>query len=159
MEDKPRPLRFPERRQLVHGVNPTTGGPTIVFVTVCTVVRNHVLDNPPVHAALEDIWRHEAKAWLVGRYVLMPDHLHCFVSPTDGAPDLELWVKYWKRLLTQRLRLPNRTFQLAQWDTRIRTAKQYAEKWEYVRENPVRAGLVQHPDDWPYQGEIFDLQW
>ena len=26
-----------------------------------------------------------------------------------------------------------------------------AEKWEYIRENPVRAGLVSHWSDWPYR--------
>ena len=25
------------------------------------------------------------------------------------------------------------------------------EKWEYMRENPVRAGLVSHWSDWPYR--------
>jgi hypothetical protein len=25
-------------------------------------------------------------------------------------------------------------------------------KWLYVRNNPVRHGLVEHPDDWPFQG-------
>jgi REP-associated tyrosine transposase len=36
----------------------------------------------------------------------------------------------------------------------LRTAESYVEKWNYVRENPVRAGLVQTANDWPYQGEI-----
>lgn len=28
------------------------------------------------------------------------------------------------------------------------------EKWEYVRLNPVREGLVNTPDEWPHQGEL-----
>ena len=36
----------------------------------------------------------------------------------------------------------------------LRSAESYAQKWEYVLMNPVRAGLVNDPDDWPYQGEI-----
>jgi hypothetical protein len=36
----------------------------------------------------------------------------------------------------------------------LRPAENYAEKWNYVRENPVRAGLVKNANDWPYQGEI-----
>ncbi len=32
-------------------------------------------------------------------------------------------------------------------------------KWEYIRHNPVRAGLVNDPDDWPYQGEMHVLRW
>lgn len=41
----------------------------------------------------------------------------------------------------------------------MRSAESYDAKWEYVRANPVRAGLVADPDDWPYQGEISILPW
>jgi hypothetical protein len=33
----------------------------------------------------------------------------------------------------------------------------YAEKWNSVRDNPVRAGLVKTAHDWPYAGEIVSL--
>jgi hypothetical protein len=36
----------------------------------------------------------------------------------------------------------------------LRSDESYAEKWNYVRENPVRAGLVRNASEWPYQGEI-----
>jgi hypothetical protein len=36
----------------------------------------------------------------------------------------------------------------------LRNDESYSQKWEYVRKNPVRAGLVQRTDDWPYQGEF-----
>jgi putative transposase len=45
------------------------------------------------------------------------------------------------------------------WDTQLRRQAHYNEKWEFVRENPVRAGLVHDPDDWPYQGELNHLWW
>jgi REP element-mobilizing transposase RayT len=45
------------------------------------------------------------------------------------------------------------------WDTQLRRAESYSEKWEYVRQNPVRAGLVANPDDWPYQGVLNTLRW
>jgi hypothetical protein len=34
----------------------------------------------------------------------------------------------------------------------------YAQKWEYVRENPVPAGLVATADEWRWQGEIAPLE-
>ena len=36
----------------------------------------------------------------------------------------------------------------------MRNAESYSEKWHYVGENPVRAGLVARAENWPYQGEI-----
>jgi hypothetical protein len=35
----------------------------------------------------------------------------------------------------------------------LRSRENYS-KWDYVRENPVRAGLTSDADDWPWQGEI-----
>jgi hypothetical protein len=37
------------------------------------------------------------------------------------------------------------------------SAQSYSEKWNYIRDNPVRAGLVSAADDWPYAGEIETL--
>jgi len=45
------------------------------------------------------------------------------------------------------------------WDTQLRKGENYDEKWQYVLENPVRAGLVKHSEDWPYQGELNVLEW
>jgi hypothetical protein len=36
----------------------------------------------------------------------------------------------------------------------LRSDESYGEKWNYIHENPVRAGLVKSAGDWPYQGEI-----
>jgi hypothetical protein len=42
-------------------------------------------------------------------------------------------------------------------DHLLRNTESYGQKWEYVRENPVRAGLVARAEDWPYHGEIVVL--
>jgi len=39
-------------------------------------------------------------------------------------------------------------------DHLLRNDESMGEKWDYIQQNPVRAGLVNDPDDWPYQGEI-----
>jgi REP element-mobilizing transposase RayT len=39
----------------------------------------------------------------------------------------------------------------------LRSDESYAQKWNYVRDNPVRAGLVTNADDWPYAGEIITI--
>ena len=39
-------------------------------------------------------------------------------------------------------------------DRALRNDESYSQKWEYVRANPVRAGLVARADEWPYQGEL-----
>jgi putative transposase len=39
----------------------------------------------------------------------------------------------------------------------LRSSESYSGKWNYVRDNPVRAGLIASADDWPYFGTIEDL--
>ena len=54
--------------------------PIIVYLTVCTKRRKPILANPAAHELLRASWR-EARLWLVGRYVIMPNHLHLFCTP------------------------------------------------------------------------------
>ena len=92
----------------------------------------------------------------------MPDHIHLFCAPGRYPPTaLRPWVKYWKRLVTQSGAVPgDGALWLPDcWDTQIRNGRHYTEKWNYVRENPVRAGLVHRAGDWPWQGEGNVLEW
>ena len=42
----------------------------------------------------------------------------------------------------------------------VRSEESFQEKWNYVRDNPARAGLAPSFDDWPYFGRIESLeQW
>jgi REP element-mobilizing transposase RayT len=40
-------------------------------------------------------------------------------------------------------------------DHKFRTPESETREWEYVCLNPVRAGLVKRPEEWPFGGEIF----
>jgi hypothetical protein len=44
-------------------------------------------------------------------------------------------------------------------DHLLRSSESYGEKWEYVRMNPVRAGLCRQPEDWVFQGEIVRIEY
>jgi len=57
-----------------------------------------------------------------------------------------------KRLLGLGIHKPH--WQEGFFDHLLRSYESYAQKWEYVRMNPVRAQLSKTPEDWPYQGEI-----
>ncbi len=39
----------------------------------------------------------------------------------------------------------------------VRSEDSYEGSWQYVRENPVRKGLVEKAEDWPYQGELNEV--
>ncbi|MEN0110629.1 MAG: hypothetical protein AAF805_07875 [Planctomycetota bacterium] len=149
---------MPTRRRPAHGVLWPDDRPPIVFLTVCTKDRRRWLADERAHADLVDAWR-AADRWLVGRYVLMPDHVHLFCAPVDGPATLEAWVRYWKSCFTRSGADRSRRWQSGHWDTRLRREENYDAKWSYVRENPVRAQLAPTADAWPYQGELNDLRW
>lgn len=149
---------LPQRRKPASGVFIDRGRPTIVFLTVCTKSRLAWLTTEEVHAALRAGWA-RADAWLVGEYVLMPDHLHLFCAPHDLDVSLNQWVTFWKRECTRNLGRAEWRWQSGHWDSRLRRQESYTEKWHYVRMNPVRKGLGANPEAWPFQGRMHELRW
>jgi len=130
----------------------------IVFLTVCTKDRKPHLANSKAHKTLTAWWSRSTR-WLVGRYVILPDHVHLFCSPGSDE-SLQQWVPYWKNMTARELKTGAEPFwQRDYWDTQLRTGDSYEAKWDYVRHNPVRHGLVASADDWPYQGELNILDW
>ena len=86
---------FPVRTRPVHLPSLAVGNrSSIQFVTVCVRERRPVLANEEAHALFRSIWRDES-LFRVGRYVIMPDHVHLFCAPnTYPAEPLSKWVGY-----------------------------------------------------------------
>jgi putative transposase len=115
----------------------------IIHLTACTERRRAILASPQVHAAIVGAWR-DASSWLVGM----------------DAPSLEHRMQFWKAAVTKGSGAKKgEVWQRDHWDRQLRSLESYASKWEYVRRNPARYGLCEHPDDWPSQGELNILQW
>lgn len=163
------PFREPGRRTPAQGVHISLGGRNWVFLTVCTEKRDRWLAQASVQRALHEIWQTTATAWLVSDYLLMPDHLHTFCAPHELACSIERWIAFWKDQLTKKLKSrvgvatlrdpPAGKFQAGGFHHRLRDGESYSQKWQYVRENPVRAGLVTCPEDWPYFGRVHEIHW
>ena len=134
----------------------------VYLVTACTANRRHVLADAVVHDAFMSFASagRDHGAW-VGCYMLMPDHLHLFVALDDERVSLANWMKSLKNSVSKVLRaqgMPPPHWQKGFFDHVLRSGESYSEKWNYVRENPLRAGLVSTAEDWPYQGEIHALE-
>jgi putative transposase len=97
----------------------------------------------------------------VGRYVIMPDHVHLFAAFPIAGIGLPSWIQslrtvMGKRLLLLEIHKPH--WQEGFFDHLLRSHESYAQKWEYVRLNPVRAKLCQRSEAWPYQDEIVPIR-
>jgi REP element-mobilizing transposase RayT len=133
----------------------------IYYLTLCTQDRKRTLANA---AILQEFTKFSERAtdfcvW-VGLFMIMPDHIHLFAAFGPPSPPLWKWVKALRGDLSKILRLDEGEgthWEKDFFDHVLRSEESFREKYEYVRMNPVRAGLVERPEDWPYQGEIHRL--
>jgi REP element-mobilizing transposase RayT len=124
--------------------------PVIYFVTICVAKRQSVLANKP---ALNAFKAAVAKLhdWRVLAAMLMPDHLHVIVAPIhDHEAKLGNFSGALKRWMRQELNA-SWNWQPGCFERPLRSDESLHDKWLYVQENPVRAGLVARWRDWPYQ--------
>jgi REP element-mobilizing transposase RayT len=70
---------------------------------------------------------------------------------------LQAWKQWTSKRITRDLNLSGTVWQEEFFDHVLRSSESYGQKWDYVKENPVRAGLVESSDEWPWQGEIESL--
>ena len=74
---------------------------------------------------------------------------------------MQKWAAFWKSKVSDHWPHPEQhpIGQVDCWDRQLRRGENYSSKWEYVRNNPVRHGLVEGAEEWPYQGELNILDW
>ena len=132
------------------------GQPTIVFDTLCTKLRERVLACDEFHDVFRSVAA-EANAWALGRYVIMPDHVHFFAADVGSDVPYERWVTYLKSRITKELgarrgggggaidgesaarreprppgKPPAFRWLTDHWDTRVRNCAAYETQWQYV---------------------------
>src|SRR5438105_11112842 len=121
----------------------------IYFVTLCVEGRRPVLANSHTLEALKAI--SQLRRWDVMAAVIMPEHTHMVVAPfEDRELSIGDFAAAFKRLLRKSLGSQTWEWQRGCFDRLLRSDEDLGSKWIYVQENPVRAGLVQRSEDWPY---------
>ena len=112
-------------------------------------VRNVVLKH-----CLHD---HGVKLWMHAA-VVMPDHVHLLFTPLSdqqgnpyGQAEIMQAIKgVSAHSLNKVLNRRGRVWQEESFDRVLRSAESTRQKAEYICENPVRKGLVETPDDYPW---------
>lgn len=114
------------------------------------------VDAPVVQLALENILRaaHEKQFELIV-YMFMPDHLHLIAGGSSDDADLKGFVKLAKQYsgyYHARARERQKLWQHGSNDHIIRDDVDLLDRMRYVVNNPVAAGLVEKPEDYPFLG-------
>jgi REP element-mobilizing transposase RayT len=122
----------------------------VFFVTVCCEQRgtNQLCIAPTAKILLDAAAHyHERQDWFLRQMLLMPDHVHALLAP---APEKSLaaLVGLWKRYTAGHAQV---RWQKNFFDHRLRSGESWQQKSDYIRTNPVRAGLCREDETWPYQ--------
>jgi putative transposase len=143
-------MRFTPRKSLSHATPSWVASGSLYFVTINAAARRSSVLTEPRSVAeglLESAAHyHHNNQWFVRLMLLMPDHLHALLAvPTDTA--IQTTIGNWKRYTARSLKLD---WQRDFFDHRLRSDESWQLKANYIRENPVRKGLVASPADWPW---------
>lgn len=95
----------------------------------------------------------DRNSYLLHEFVVMPEHLHLMLTPSPTT-SLEKVVQFIKGGSSYRIRKARNQkmeiWQVGFHDWTLRDAADWQTMREYIHTNPVRAKLVQKPEDWPY---------
>jgi REP element-mobilizing transposase RayT len=90
--------------------------------------------------------------------VVLPDHVHALAQPLwradSGAFDLSEILHGIKRFSARKINQARGTtgslWQDERFDRIVRDEAEFLEKWQYIRNNPLKAGLALYPEDYPW---------
>jgi putative transposase len=77
----------------------------------------------------------------------MPDHVHALISFPPSGKTMKQVIETWKEWTTKQLSID---WQRDFFEHRLRDEASWREKADYILQNPVRRGLVDRAEDWPY---------
>ena len=121
------------------------------FITSVTAQRRTLFQHTPTADLLLDIFLHYRAQgkYLLHDLVIMPDHFHALISPATEI-SLERAVQLIKGGFSFRLKSRFPVWQASFTNHRIRDDGDFERHRDYIRMNPVRAGLVRKAEDYPY---------
>jgi len=105
----------------------------------------------------ENLQALHGKLCFISAYTIMPNHLHILLRPfeREGKPISTAEImKSFKGLSARQVNLIlNRSGSLwyrEYYDHWVRSGREFVNVVEYIRQNPVRAGLVKEPEEWKW---------
>ena len=148
------PVLYPQRRHLDHGT-PWGLEYSEFFLTICGQPRGlNQLCHPGMGERVLGLVRkyQESRYWHCSIFLLMPDHLHAIVQIPDPLR-LEEVVRCFKQAATKQAGI---RWQRGFFDHRIRQDESAQHKYRYIEMNPVRSGLIQKSEEWPWRIQFND---
>ena len=126
------------------------------FLTTCTYRRRTTFRDHTVASQTIALFRttSQAEGFSLLAYCLMPDHAHVLVEGLSDSSDFKRFAKLTKQRsgAAYALKADGPLWQKGNYERVLREGEDAKEIARYIIVNPVRAGLVQSADEYPYVG-------
>jgi len=128
------------------------------LVTICSHDREQLFVSPEIVEPLICLLGSQAASsfFALHAYCFMPDHLHAVLAGTTPSAQLSPLIRAFKgtsAVILRRFEFRN-AWQKGFHDHVIRSAEDLSSSVVYVLDNPVRAGLVEDPREYPFSGSF-----
>jgi REP element-mobilizing transposase RayT len=128
-----------------------------IFLTFCTF-RRWILPDAVRSLVLRHCLHEHGRKLVVHGVVVMPDHVHLIISPLQdpkgniyGLAEIMNGIKGASaHSINKKLNRKGPVWQYESFDHVLRSDEKIREKVEYICQNPVRKGLVEKEDDYPW---------
>lgn len=133
------------------------------FVTSVTYGRTSIFQTTRMAILFLEVCRHnrDKGRFQIHEYVLMPNHFHLLLTPAEDV-SLEKAVQFIKGNVSfqakRRFQMKREIWQPSFTEHRIKDAEDYLRHCEYIRQNPVRAGLAGDAAAYPYSSASGSLE-
>lgn len=128
----------------------------IYMLTASIYQSEHVIYSPERKIAWRDSFIESTKLynWHIIAWVVLHNHYHALVESPEKAFSLSKFIgsyhKFTARQWNNEDDLSGRKVWWNYWDTCIRSEKDYYNRLQYIFWNPVKHGLVENPEYYPY---------
>ena len=116
------------------------------------------LRDPCAAAIVEENWLHaDGQKYRLLAWVVMPNHVHLLVEiwQTPQSKLIKDWKGFTARRINRLLGQRGQVWQDDYWDRYLRDEAHYRKVVHYIESNPVKAGLVKSPEQWPFSSARF----
>ena len=148
---------MPEFRRKPHRLSPNSyRGRAAHFLTLCVHDRQNLFSNHELVFAILKVLKMAcaSHSFAIYAYCFLPDHLHLILAGKSESANLTEVMRAFKgaaAAAARKLGIRN-LLQKGFYDHVLRNGKAMDEAAWYIFLNPVRAGFVSRPEDWPHSG-------
>jgi len=128
-------------------------GSSTYFITAATFQKQSLFQSRKMASLLLEVLFNymSQRRYLLHEFVIMPDHFHLLITPTQTLERALQLIKGGFSFRAKReLGFGGEIWEKSYHDRRVRNWQEYCAFRQYIHENPVKKGLAEVAEEYPY---------